>query len=79
MAAPAHEQSQSTQSPQPLCLHSLTDSPEATRSAERRLSGERGREPRLYELVEDLMARQRLARPFTGRSESTRAEPGSRD
>ena len=64
MPAPTNEQQQ--QQPQPLCLTSLTDSPEQRRSAERRLSGERGRVPSLYELVEDLMSRQHLATSFTG-------------
>ena len=64
MATPANQQHQQPQPP--LCLNSLTDSPEERRSAERRLSGERGREPSLYELVEDLMARRHLATPFTG-------------
>lgn len=63
MATPAHEQQHPQQ---PLCLNSLTGSPEERRSAERRLSGERGREPSLYELVEDLMARRQLATRFTG-------------
>ena len=65
MATPANEH-EPQQSRQPLCLSSLTDSPEERRSAERRLSGQRGRDPSLYELVEDLMARQHLATRFTG-------------
>lgn len=65
MATRAHEH-QPEQPRQPLCLSSLTESPEERRSAERRLSGQRGREPSLYELVEDLMARRHLATPFTG-------------
>jgi hypothetical protein len=62
---------QQQQQQQPLCLNSLTGSPEERRSAERRLSGEHGRQPSLYELVEDLMSRRGLATSFTGRDRRT--------
>ena len=50
---------------QAWCLNGLADSPADVRVSERRLSRERGHEPSLYEVIEDLMARHRIARPFT--------------
>ena len=50
---------------EPWCLYGLADSPAVIRESERRLTRERGHEPSLYEVVEDLMARQHLAAPFT--------------
>ena len=58
---------------QAWCTYSLAESPADVRRSERRLSRELGHEPSLYEVVEDLMARHQIARPFT---EPTKYTPG---
>ena len=50
---------------QAWCLYGLADSAADVRMSERRISRELGHEPSLYEVVEDLMARHHIARPFT--------------
>ena len=59
---------------QAWCLYGLADSDADVRSSERRLSRELGHEPTLYEVVEDLMARHQIARPFTEPTPSTPAQ-----
>ena len=54
---------------QAWCLYGLADSPADVRVSERRLSRELGHEPCLREVVEDLMARHHIARPFTAEHE----------
>lgn len=54
---------------QSWCLRGLAESPADVRTSERRLSRELGREPSLRDVVEDLMARHRIARPFTSEYE----------
>jgi hypothetical protein len=56
---------------QPWCLYGLAGSPADIRESERRLTRERGHEPSLYEVVEDLMARQHIAAPFTAPTATT--------
>jgi hypothetical protein len=51
---------------QAWCTYGLADSPADVRMSERRLSRELGHEPSLRDVVEDLMARHHIARPFTG-------------
>jgi hypothetical protein len=63
----------------PWCLYGLADSAADVRLSERRLSRERGHEPTLYEVVEDLMARHHIAAPFTGEYPTQSAPPASND
>ena len=58
---------------QAWCTYGLADSAADVRLSERRLSRELGHEPSLREVVEDLMARHQIARPFT---EPTKYTPG---
>lgn len=54
------------------CLTGLAGSPRELRQTERRLTRALGHEPSLYEVVEDLMVRQRIAAPFTAPPEQRR-------
>ena len=53
---------------QPWCLSGLATSPANLNETARRLTRQRGHQPSLYELVEDLMAQQHIAAPFTDRA-----------
>jgi hypothetical protein len=59
------------------CLYGLADSAADVRTSERRLSRELGHEPSLRDVVEDLMVRHHIARPFTG--EHQVPSPSSRE
>ena len=60
---------------QAWCLYGVADSPADVRLSERRLSRELGHQPCLREVVEDLMARHHIARPFTEPASSPTPRP----
>lgn len=64
---------------QPWCLYGLARSPADVRESEGRLARERGHRPTLYEVVEDLMAQQHLAAPFTAAATPAPREPAVAD
>ena len=62
---------------QPWCLSGLAASPADLNETARRLTRQRGHQPSLYELIEDLMAQQHIAAPFTDPARATTPPRGA--